>query len=348
MKILYIITKSELGGAQSVVVALANHMYKLGHEVTVAAGEGDGLMWKLLDEGIRQVPCRHLFRKPSLKEDIMLLYEFRRLRRRLAPDIVHLHSSKAGMVGRIAFKKSCIVYTVHGFDSIRLANRRFLFLEKIMQYRCKAIVGVSKYDEHYLRAEGINHNVTYVYNGIADIPHNGDTRLPIDGGYNKIVLCIARIVPQKRPDLFIQTARLLPQYAFVWIGNIENVNDPLPENVFFLGTMVNAARYNAAADVFMLPSDYEGLPITIIEAMSMGRPVVASNVGGVSEIVRDGENGFTVENIPEEFAEKLRYILENPEIQKKFSCAARTRWQQTLTLQKMTEGYEKIYLRVTK
>ena len=347
MKILYIITKSELGGAQSVVVALANHMHNLGHDVIVAAGEGDGLMWKLLDDGIRQIKCKHLFRNPSLKEDLLLLREFRQIGKIFSPDVVHLHSSKAGMVGRMAFRRSSIVYTVHGFDSIRLANRRFLFLEKMMQYRCKAIVGVSKYDEHYLRAEGINHNVSYVYNGISRINSNNDITLPIGKEFEKTILCIARNAAPKRPDIFIETARLLPQYAFVWIGNLEKVQVTMPKNVFFLGTKVKAARYNLVSDLFMLPSNYEGLPITIIEAMSLGKPVVASNVGGISEIVRDGENGFTVENIPEEFAEKIRYILENPETYEKLSKAAQRRWKQNLTLEKMIEGYEKIYKKVT-
>ena len=348
MKILYIITKSELGGAQSVVVALANHMHSLGHEVTVAAGEGNGLMWNLLNYGISQIRCRHLFRKPSVKQDFLLLQEFKKIEKQCSPDIVHLHSSKAGLVGRLVFKRSCIIYTVHGFDSIRIANRRFLFLEKMMQYRCKAIVGVSKYDEHNLRAEGINHNVTYVYNGINKGEADKKINLSMCKGFKKIVLCIARVTSPKRADIFIETAKLLPQYAFVWIGNQEPIKENLSENVFFLGSKLIAAKYNALADIFMLPSDYEGLPITIIEAMSMGKPVVASNVGGVSEIVRDGENGYTIENIPEAFAEKIEYILTNPDIYSKMSEAAYNRWKQSLTLENMIEKYYKIYQKIAK
>jgi glycosyltransferase involved in cell wall biosynthesis len=76
----------------------------------------------------------------------------------------------------------------------------------------------------------------------------------------------------------------LPQYGFVWIGNQEEMND-LPANCHFIGNIPNAGAYCRFADVFCLPSDYEGLPMVILEAMSFGKPVVASDVGGIKEIV---------------------------------------------------------------
>ena len=74
-------------------------------------------------------------------------------------------------------------------------------------------------------------------------------------------------------------ATLLPDYAFVWIGNQSEVKE-YPKNVFFMGNIPDAGKYNSIADLFILPSNYEGLPMVILEAMSAGKPVVASNVGG--------------------------------------------------------------------
>ena len=164
MIILQIITLCELGGAQSVVINLANELCKK-HEVIVASGEGDGKMWAMLNPKIKQEHCQHLKRALSPINDFRTLFTFWNLYRKYKPDVIHLHSSKAGMLGRIAFPSSKVIYTVHGFDSIRLAYRKFLPIERFMQRFCKAIVGVSKYDEKWMKEEGIIKNVHTIYNG---------------------------------------------------------------------------------------------------------------------------------------------------------------------------------------
>jgi glycosyltransferase involved in cell wall biosynthesis len=165
MKIFQIVTLSELGGAQSVVVKLSNALSK-EHEVIVIAGEGDGKMFQLLNPNIRYIKLNSLKRKISPVNEIRTIYSFNQLYQKYKPDIIHLHSSKAGILGRLVFPKNKVIYTVHGFDSIRLEYRQYLPVERFLQNRCKAIVAVSHYDENNLRSEHINHNVKCVYNGI--------------------------------------------------------------------------------------------------------------------------------------------------------------------------------------
>lgn len=341
MRILQIITLSELGGAQSVVINLANKLSE-NHEVVVASGEGDGKMWQMLASNVKQEHCKHLRRVLSPMDDFLAIFELRKLYRKYKPDIIHLHSSKAGMLGRIVFPSKKIVYTVHGFDSIRLAHRKFLPIEQVMQYACKAIVGVSRYDEKNLKAEGITHNVCCIYNGISPIEADGSLSLGISKIYKKTILCIARLSPQKKSDLFISVAELLPQYAFIWIGNQREVTKH-PENVYFLGNIPNARMYNSIADLFILPSNYEGFPMVILEAMSFGKPVVASNVGGISEIVENGKNGYVVENTPQAFAEKISYMLENEDAYHSLSTYAQNCLVEEFTIDKMVDAYLKIY-----
>ena len=341
MKILQIITLCELGGAQSVVINLANKLCE-EHDVIVAAGEGDGKMFTMLDSRVKQERLPHLQRALSPKNDLLTIFDMRRLYRKYKPDIIHLHSSKAGMLGRVAFPSKKVIYTVHGFDSIRLAYRKFLPIERLMQWACKAIVGVSKYDEVWMKAEKITKSVSYVYNGIVRPTPPGNLSFNIPTSYKKTILCIARLSPQKKCDMFMSVAELLPDYAFVWIGNQNEVAEH-PENVFFLGNIPNAGAYCSIADLFMLPSNYEGLPMVILEAMSFGKPVVASNVGGISEIVENGKNGYTIENKAEVFAEKIKYILENKEVYSQFSKYAQERFIKDLTVEKMVEDYLKIY-----
>lgn len=165
MRILQVITKNELGGAQSVVAHLANELSK-DNDVIVAAGEGDGKFFSLLNSSVKTISVKHLYRKISLKNDLLAIYELYKLNKKYHPDIIHLHSTKAGLLGRVAFPRKRIVYTVHGFDSVRIAFRPLLPVEKVMQWFCCFIVGVSQYDKVNLLHEGIKHNVTYVYNGI--------------------------------------------------------------------------------------------------------------------------------------------------------------------------------------
>lgn len=341
MRVLQVITLCELGGAQTVVANIANGICD-NHDVIVASGEGDGKMWHMLDDRVQRVHCKHLKRRISFLNDLLTMYDFWKLYRRYKPDVIHLHSSKAGMLGRLVFPSKKIVYTVHGFDTIRLANRRFLLLEKMMQRRCRSIVAVSEYDKHNLFDEDIRNNVSTVYNGTSLPVVPDDISFGIPSKYKKTVLCIARVSYPKNSKLFIEVAKLLPQYAFVWIGNKEPMHDT-PENVFFLGNIANAAMYCSLADIFMLPSEYEGLPIVIIEAMSFGKPVVASNVGGISELVHNDVNGYTLKNDATVFAEKIDYILENPQVYDKMSQSSTELYNKYFTVDKMVGGYKEVY-----
>lgn len=341
MRILQIITLCELGGAQSVVVNLANKLSE-NHEVIVVAGEGDGKMWPLLKPAVKQERCPSLKRALSPVNDLSTLLCFRKLYSTYKPDVIHLHSSKAGMLGRLAFPWKKIIYTVHGFDSIRLAYRKYLPLERLMQYACKAIVGVSRYDEKNLKTEGINRHVSFIYNGICPLEVEEDLSFRLPPRFKKIILCIARLAPPKDSGLFMEIAALLPEYAFVWIGN-QRLVDEHPENTFFMGTIPDAGRYNAIADVFILPSHYEGLPMVIIEAMSYGKPVIASDVGGISEIVRAGETGYVVKNDARAFADKINYLLKNKAVYKKFADHALRYFAKELTADKMVAAYLEIY-----
>lgn len=344
MKILQVITQSELGGAQSVVVQLANNLSK-EHQVILVAGQGDGKMWDMVDDKVIRENCPHLQRSISLKNDLLAAIELRKLYNKYKPDIIHLHSSKAGTLGRIVFPLKKTVYTVHGFDSVRLAFRKFLPIERFLQYFCKAVVGVSRYDEKNLLAEGIKNNVSTVYNGISvpDCSQIGD--IEVFNQNKKVVLTIARVFPPKKTDLFVDVARLLPHYNFVWIGNQHEVTEfgELPDNCHFLGNIPNAGAFCSKADLLMLPSNYEGLPMVILEAMSFGKPVVASEVGGVSEIVRNGINGYTLENDSQLFAEKIESILENGELHSTMSKKSLEIFQNELTVDKMVRGYLEIY-----
>jgi len=342
MKILYIITRSTLGGAQSVVINLSNYMCNI-HNITVVAGEG-GPMWNLLDKKVEKIKINEIIRNVSIIKDLIVLIKLKKIYKLIKPDIIHLHSSKIGILGRLIFPKNKIIYTIHGFDSIRIAYRKYLIFEKLLKNRCSAIVAVSNYDKNNLIKEGIKEKLFVINNGI-NIPKI-ELNLYINGivKIKKNVLCIARNSPPKRFDKFINIAKLLPQYTFIWIG-IDNSYPDIPNNVLCLTACPNAQKYIQLADIFILPTDYEGLPIVIIEALSYGKPIVSSNVGGISEIVYDDQNGYLVDN-DIIFAEKIRYILDNNEIYDKFCKKSIEIFNKYLTVDKMANKYMDLYNRI--
>ncbi len=348
MKIFQIITVSEFGGAQTVVANLVEKL-KDNNTVYILFG-GEGEAWEHIKSNVNLIKISEHRKQISLK-DIALAIRLFKLRLKYKPDIVHLHSSKMGAIGRLVFDPKTVVYTVHGFDSIRKGFRKFLFVEKLLKSRAAKIVGVSQYDIDGLNEEGISGNVGLVYNGVID--HSQDKKewskddsvflqleeikqLP----FTHIAMCISRISAQKKFDLFLDIAELRKNVAFVWIGNKSDISD-LPSNVFCLGEAQSAYDYLRYADVFILPSNYEGLPMSLLEALSFGVPVIASAVGGISEVL-DGSNGFAVENEPFIFAEKIDYVLDK-DINERMRINARNSYLKNFTIDKMSEGYEKIY-----
>lgn len=347
MKIFQIITVSEYGGAQSIVANLIK-AFSPEHKVFVLYG-GDGEAWSSLGANFTRIKLGG-HKKSIGPFDLILFFKLLYYRFKYKPDIVHLHSSKMGVLGRLAFSKKKTILTMHGFDSVRINHTKFLFVEKFLRSRAAKIIGVSRYDAEGLKIEGINQNIEFIYNGVPDLFHATDVTYDshflhrieeIKSLYPKVIMCIARISEQKRFDLFVDTAKLLPQYAFVWIGNKDKIENT-PNNIFCLGEINSAQIYMKFADIFMLSSNYEGLPMSLLEAMSFGKPAVVSAVGGMPEIMNQG-NGFAVENKASIFAEKIQHILSDEDIYQQMSEKTRSVFLKNHTMEKMVSEYLKVY-----
>jgi len=352
VKIFQVITASEYGGAQSIVADLAQYLGN-EHEVFILYG-GEGEAWEHLGNHIYLIRLgKH--RKQISFNDILLVFKLFYYRLKYKPDIVHLHSSKMGTIGRIVFNPAKIVYTMHGFDSVRKAFPKFLVIERGLGNRVASTIGVSQYDVDCLREEGMTKGLQLVYNGLTDYSINESQEkenldiktklLNIRDKFPHIIMCLSRISPQKKFDLFLDIAKEKPEYAFVWIGNKTPVEDT-PSNVFCLGEIQFAHQYLKYADIFILPTNYEGLPVSILEALSYGVPVIASAVGGIPEIL-DGNNGFAVKNSISDFVNKMDYILQE-NVYHKMKAHARESFLKNFTIDKMINGYLAIYQNIYK
>lgn len=353
MKILHIITNTELGGAQKVCIDLCRSAVADGNTVAVASMEG-GYLWTQLPNAVEQFKLKTMVKPINIKKDFKVFGELKKIVKVFRPEVIHLHSSKAGVLGRLVAFPHCrrVVYTVHGFDSIRLKYRIFLPLEKILQHFCGLIVGVSDYDTKNLYGEKIKKNVRTVHNGIDEKSVLKADSFPVKTE-KKIVMTIARIAPPKNIQMFLDIAERLPEYQFVWFGGSpEHTTDELsnvfkvPENVVLLGDVPNASSYIHFCDLFVLFSNFEGLPMTIIEAMSQKKAIVASNVGGIYELV-DATNGALIENDVNTACEAIKRILGNSKIKVSMEEKSYEKYTNSFTLEKMWSEYKDIYTRIS-
>jgi glycosyltransferase involved in cell wall biosynthesis len=366
VNILQIVTRSELGGAQTVVATLASELAARGHKVTIASGpEGGGEAWRGLDSSIERVEIPGLVRAVSPANEIRALAGISRLYRELKPDIVHLHTSKAGLLGRLApgVSRHHIVYTMHGYFQLSELNQKFLAMDKLVRGLCGAIVAVSKNDKRLMLLDG--YSASCVPNGVPDklaVPP------PDPGIVNRIeairksglplIMVVARDAVFKRLDLARGAAMRLAGKALVlWLGGDPHAESD-PEGFIALGSVDNAAAYLRYADIYFQPSNHEGLSMSLLEALSAGLPCVASSVGGNietlgcpsgsmrddgSEETRETACGFLVPNDPEAMAQALATLVSDPERRTRMGLAARAVWESTYSSAAMADGYLAVY-----
>ncbi len=324
MKILYIITQADGGGAQKYTLTLAKHF----NGIIAAGNESSHLFTAAEDLQLTTYNLQHLKRNISPLNDILAIWEIRQLIKQIQPDIVHLNSSKAGILGSFAsiFTKTKVVFTAHGFvfnEPLNVATKSFyLALEKVASDFRDFIITVSDADKNSaLNNKIINSGkITTIHNGLEEIDflskEQAINKLGINP--NKIIIgSTSNFYKTKGLDVLIDAISQMDEaikakIEVVLIGSgpedsnlklkIENLK--LGNTVKMLGKIEDAGKYIKAFDVFVMPSRKEGFPYAILEAMQAGLPIVASNTGGIVEALADA--GFLVD--PEN-PEELKLVL---------------------------------------
>lgn len=360
MKILHVVTRSEPGGAQSFIRDLAECFVARGHDAAVAAGpEGEWRAFSGMDERVRRFEMPDLVRAISPARDFSALFALRKLYGAWKPDIVHLHTSKAAALGRVAgvVPRNRIVYTMHGYDQLRVANRRFLAIDKALIARTGAVVAVSCEDRGAMATDG--YVPALIVNGTSDVLKKEPKDPALAARFEELrragrplALAIARDSPPKRIDLVRRLAETLGGAAeFAWIGGEARPDDP--GHFHALGETPEASPYLRYADFFVLLSDHEGLPMSLLEAMSCGLPSIVSDVGGMREALSasgrpsgDAETeaacGFAVKDIAEA-AEAAERLAGDAALRGRMGAAARQIWESRYSIEQSADSYLKLY-----
>lgn len=372
-KILYIITKSNFGGAQKYVFELALHAHQAGHQVAVACG-GTGkknaelglLAEKLSAAGIRVIPIKHFMRDMSLGNDLVAFLNIWRLLRDEQPDVLHVTSSKAGGIGALAGRLTHIkriIFTSHGL-TIDEAWRPYwqrltIYLGTWLTLAC-AHQSIMISTETYTRARtmpGMAHKVVLVKNGIApvDFKSKEEARSALSltiPDSHVVIGGIGELHKNKNWLAAIHAVTTLPSHThLVIIGSGEEYESlkqhaqqfGVSDRVHLLGYVADADQYVRAFDIFLLPSKKEGLPYVLLEAGLAGIPVIASDLPGNHDIIKSGENGFLIEPTPKMIATSVEMLLRDEGMRRRLGATLQESVMETFSIHAMVADTSAVY-----
>jgi len=356
-RIACLITNSETGGAQTHVADLLRALRGRA-DVTLLAG-GDGPLFALArDLGIPAIRLATMDNALSPAKAVAALRELTQALREAAPDIIHTHSAKASALGRIAgkFLGIPVVYTVHGFAFKPAAPWKQRTVARIAEWLLAPltshVICVAEAERALARSLPIRADrISVIPNGIADVAARARPAAPL-----RRVVTVIRLAAPKRPDIMIEAfaAAQWPDCELVIAGDgpqrtdLERLASQLaPGRVRFAGTIDNIPALLASAQLFLLASDHEGLPISILEAMRAGLPVIASELPGIREQLGDGLCGVLVKGSdPRGFADALRKLAADAPARALAGEAGRLRWEETYGLERMVGAIWMVYQRV--
>lgn len=374
VRVVHVVTRMNIGGPARHLITLLPLLRERGFEPLLVHGMADPDEGELLPDGERVSRLPALRRPIDPLADLRALRELRRIVTRLRPRVVHTHMAKAGALGRLAAHRARVPVVVHTFHGHVLDGyfpwpvaRAFLAAERSLARRTTALVAVSNAVRDELLALGIGREeqwhvvpVSLELDGLLGTPPSRakarrSLGLPSGG---KAVGVVGRLVPIKDHETFFRAAaRLLRErddVTFVVAGDGEHrralearARELLGDRVRFLGWVHDLAGLYAALDVVVLTSRNEGTPVSLVEAGAAGRPVVASRVGGVPEVVADGKTGILVPPAdPAATAAAVRRLLDDPALARAMGEAARASLPSRFSADRLVDDLAALYDRL--
>ena len=356
LRLMYIITRAEHGGAQSHVLELIR-AFRDEFDVSVATGEEGFLTETCRAESIPVYLIPHLVREIRPYSDALAVFETLKLIREAQPDLVHAHTWKAGFAGRLAARMRGLpsIYTVHMWHfgpTLPAAWRLFgPALERAAARWGQRVITVSRSGAELGRRYRITEpsRIVAIHNGIADSAervHSGENPVPI-------AVMVARFNSFKDHETIVRAfveLKLPARLQLIGGGPTRSAVERLVtelgigDKVEFLGDRDDVIPLICKADVFVLASKLDNLPISILEAMRAGMPVIASDVGGISELVKHRETGILVAPMSvTPMVEALTDLLGDRYLRERMGRAGRTRYELRFSLQRMIGSTRAVY-----
>ena len=357
-RLLYVVTLAEVGGAQTYVRNLLPVVTEM-FDVSVAAHGPGPLQATAVEAGARFIPLRHVRRPLSPLRDLCGLVELVRLFREIRPNIVHLNSSKVGVLGRLAARLANVpvcIFTVHGWAfkaSHGLMSSVYRLLDRATRPFATAIVCVSDTERRAgLAARTCTIEQTIVIRNAVDVG-TLRPRTPVETRPTRLV-SVGRLAEPKDFSTLVSAVGLLPR------GSVElKILGDGPQRaaiekqigelglrgiVALVGEVDDVPERLVAADLFVLSSRSEGMPMSILEAMAAGLPVVATDVGGIHEMISDGEAQVLVGPAdPKALADSIASLIDDAELRNRIGTSNRCRVESQFALPRWREEHLTLY-----
>lgn len=372
VRVLRIIARMNVGGPAVQVSGLVRGFDQKAFEQELltgfcAADEADYLEKVATD--VKAIRIDGLGRSIKPRADLTALFAIVKQIRRFKPDVIHTHTAKAGVVGRIASilsgHKSIRVHTFHGhllhgyFDTAK--TKLVILIEKFLALFTDQLLAVGKQVQDDLIAVGIGNSKKFAVMPpglqLANVPTKATARVELGLEPNEIYCAfIGRITQIKRPDRFLDVAAKTKtdnvKLNFIVAGAGEKLKycqervatENLP--VTFLGWREDIEVVLAAADFVILTSDNEGTPLSLIQAGMVGIPVVATNVGSTNEIVVDGQTGFLTDLSIEQLAQAVTKLASDSDLRAKMGAAGKEYTLARYGVERLVKDHQDLYLRL--
>ena len=358
MRIVYITTLTDhYGGAQVHVRDLSKWMLDHGHEPHVLAGKPGIVSDAIKESGVAFHEIKSLNRTIHPIYDLKAFLQTRRILKKLKPDIVSCHSSKAGIIGRLAARSlgTKVIFTAHGWSFTEGISTQkqilFKWAEKICAYFGNHIITVSRFDKFLALQNNISHsdNITAIHNGMPYTPPL------LDKPYNPTpqLLMVARYSEQKDHTTLINALGQLANDD--WHLNLIGSGDDAPyramaksfdieDKITFHGQRTDVPEFLKTQDVFLLVSHWEGFPRSIIEAMRASLPVITTRTAGSPESVSQFQSGYIVpERDPKSLAKTISTLISDPLYRQTMGEMGRKRYDHFFTFDIMAYNTLNIY-----
>ena len=360
MKIFYLITKSEEGGAQTHVAQLVRHFTERGHQVSVLSYPGGWLEKEVTESGAKFYPNIYFANSYNPFQLFRAIREIQKTVKQFQPDIVACHSSMASFLGRMVIRnKVPTVFTVHGWgfnNYVGLFSRIIaLIAEKVAARYCGKIICVSE----FVKDLAVGHKIatpekfSVIYNGIEKL---GEVKQHVECTPLKIVF-VGRLADPKEPEILIKAYQaldvdLLKKAELLIIGDgpkrkmLESLvekNDP--GEIIFLGSVPRKEVINILehSDIFVLASQWESFGLTALEAMSIGLPVIVSAVGGLKEVVDEDSGILILPSNIEYMKQALEKLINDQDLRKSLGECGKKRAFEKFSVEIMLERTENLY-----
>ena len=362
MRVLHVIARLNVGGTARYITQLAHELPKHGIETFVATGFVQGA--EIEDESAQSID---LIRIPSMGRSINPIKDHfarKQLDRIIAevkPDIIHTHTFKAGYVIRMKKQSIPVIHTFHGHllddpEFSGFKSKVIIRLEGMLAKRSAKLVTVGRRVADELLEQKIGYRTQFVNIPPGVVPVNVTPKeqalknLNLEDDGRPLVGWIARVTGVKNPMRALEVADALPDTRFVMAGGgdlFDQIKAASPTNVSVIG-WAEAADLFGAADIILSTSENEGMPVALIEAQLAGKPVVATDVGSVSEVILNHETGILTNKNAGSIASAVESLSLDKTTREEMGTAAIARAKALFSVDRMINAHIELYKSIVK